>query len=226
MTNAQMAAAMALGRIATPTAREALARGQRTLNTKVRDAIKTALAREPDAETSAMLNESEAPPATGDLTKDRPADMSLSDELRAEVDPLEAARSKGRRGEESKNQLIPAAKTPGRASVDAFSSVRKAYNEPDKIPERINRLAVEPPPRGAQPPPKLDTPIRGEPVHPAPQPGSAPGGPARPPPPRPSWTHSGAAVSVESLPGTRAFPSELRPRRGAAPGAVGSARLG
>ncbi len=232
MTNAQMAAAMALGRIATPTAREALARGQRTLNTKVRDAIKTALAREPDAETSAMLNESEAPPATGDLTKDRPADMSLSDELRAEVDPLEVARSKGRRGEESKNQLIPAAKTPGRASVETFSSVRKAYNEPDKIPERINRLAVEPPPRGAQPPPKLDTPIRGEPVHPAPQPGSAPGGPARPPPPRPSWTHSGAAVSVESLPGTRAFPSEAAtvverpPVPSAPPGLVDDLTLG
>ncbi|MFO0728471.1 MAG: hypothetical protein U1E65_32140 [Myxococcota bacterium] len=189
MTNAQLAAAMALGRLGTPAAREALTHGQRTLNAKVRDAVRAALAREQDAEMAAILKDSEPPPP--DL-KDRPSDMAISDDLRVANDPLEVARTRSRRPDDPKSVLIPATKTPGRTSLDSQGTVRKPFNQPDLIPEKVNRIA-------------LDSHLPSPPAESAPT--IVAGTPLVPPQPK-SWTHSGAAVSAERLPGTRPFPSE------------------
>ncbi len=150
MTAAQVAAAVALGRIGSPAAREALTRGQRTINSKVREACRRALAREPEpdvpddilltpAQGLTVPDLSSLPPVAAG--KDRTADMDMSAELlRGNADPLERARFDRDRPKEAAPSVAPQrmSRTPDNVGV-----VRRATPTVDTIPEKLSRASIK-----------------------------------------------------------------------------------
>jgi hypothetical protein len=142
MTSGQLAAAAALGRLGSPAARDALTRGMRTLNSKVREACRRAIAREAEPEP-----EPELTPAHGmvlaEFTRERASELELSAELGRNDDPLERARHVKPREIQAVPQRAAPRPTAAAAAADGVGVVRRVTPTVDTIPERLSRASLK-----------------------------------------------------------------------------------
>ncbi|MCC7385991.1 MAG: hypothetical protein IT384_29350 [Deltaproteobacteria bacterium] len=206
MYGAQIAAAMALGKVGTETARQTLMKGSRTLNAKVREACKRALTHH--AEPDAGLEPEVVPTFVGEVSRAEDDGPGIADDVLARARARKPARS----------VLIPATTTPGKAAADAggrHPGVHVVRGDAERMPDRLPPPSVPPPPRSSAPPPGRSsgppppaaTPPRGHPPGSTTPPrGNAPSSqPAAPPqslvPPASTPPHGFAPSPSASPPG-------------------------
>jgi hypothetical protein len=178
-TNAQIAAAMALGKIGTEHAKEAIIRGSRTLNNKVRDACRRALMRDPEGTLE-----------TVDLHTDFTVSLAPPSREGSRADDPLARAIKRQAATAASQAMLPA--TQIHVQRENAGLVRAVHKEGERLPDRLPPAPVTLPPKAevsqprpaaqpAIPSPPPPVPVQIEPPVAAPKTSTLPPLPAMPP---------------------------------------------